>query len=92
MDQCEARWRPEEPFQSKPLKVRSSCFSGKVMFFFSRIFIIFPPLPPKYWVAIGCTEIGQQMGVIVHKRYNESFCKSLAGERWVAVDNNKKKS
>ena len=31
--------------------------------FYSRIFIILPPLPRKHWAAIGCTEIGQSIGV-----------------------------
>ena len=40
---------------------------------FSKNFHYFPPLPRKHWAAIGCTEIGQPIGVTVNLRCVESF-------------------
>ena len=36
------------------------------LYFFPKKFDILRPLPRKHWAAIGCTEMGQQIGVTVH--------------------------
>ena len=54
--------------------------------------IIFPPLPRKHWAAIGCTDIGKPIEVIVHSHCVESFENLLqryVGEGKVAADNEK---
>ena len=56
--------------------------SGKIVFFFSRIFIILPPLPFKHWAAIGCTKNFQPIGVTAHSYWKVSY--SDLGEEGVA--------